>query len=281
MDGTNTANIIIAIITATGSIVGGFIGAYATIKAAKIKEEKKENQTSTNKSEKITLWKGVIAGTIIGTILTLVALSFFGAFPPRSGTTSPTSTATIENTADSVLFSEDFEDGKSQNLIPLEGNWKVVLDETGNFVYDIDNMLGNRYVGASFGSVLWKDYTVSYRARLLEYNGQKSQITLYFRNSSWGGDSYEQNIKFDNYVHLGFWSGNTWTRIKSSNFNFGTDTWYSVKIEAYGQKITVYINDEKVIDIQDNRRDSGQLVLALGLNTHAQFDDILVTTKEK
>lgn len=179
-----------------------------------------------------------------------------------------------------TLFSENFENGEAQNFTPRIGFWKVALDETGNSVYDIDNMSENRYASTSFGSVSWKDYTVSYRVRLLEYSGQKAQASLYFRWDT--NTSYEQDLIFSNYVqYIGFWSGDTrtWTKIAESNFDLNAGIWYSAKIDIYGTEITTYINNERINDVQDFNQDNGQLMLSVGNNTHAQFDDILVTVR--
>ncbi|HXD11602.1 MAG TPA: hypothetical protein VN653_16170 [Anaerolineales bacterium] len=78
MSEDNVANIIIALITATGSIVGGYIGARATIIAAEMKA--KSNQTPSNNGEKPSLWSGIFGGAVVGAALTLVVLFLLGVF---------------------------------------------------------------------------------------------------------------------------------------------------------------------------------------------------------
>jgi serine/threonine protein kinase len=53
-----------------------------------------------------------------------------------------------------VLF-EDFEDGKTQDISYISGNWQIVTDETGNKVYEIDNSKSSSFPGIDFGSEFW------------------------------------------------------------------------------------------------------------------------------
>lgn len=75
--------IIIALITAGGSIIGGIIGrlisSSALVKAARIKKDGE----SSNKEEKSFSWGGIGMGVIIGAILMPLALSLLGFFPAQ------------------------------------------------------------------------------------------------------------------------------------------------------------------------------------------------------
>lgn len=108
--------IIIALITAIGSLVGGvagqFIVASATVKAAMIKEG--GNFASTTADEKSFSWSGVFGGAVIGAVFTLVVLFFLGFFPV-SQTNIDAISGTWVGTAKSGDFEFDvrFEIGKS------------------------------------------------------------------------------------------------------------------------------------------------------------------------
>lgn len=86
MSEDNVANIIIAAITTIGSIIGGFIGAYATIAAARLKDEKnqKENLVFIGKNKNLYSRIGMLSGIVIGAVLTLIASSLLGLFPPHT-----------------------------------------------------------------------------------------------------------------------------------------------------------------------------------------------------
>jgi hypothetical protein len=101
-----------AIITAIGSLLGGIIGAYATIQAAKVKLLKSPNDTES----KFPLL-GIIIGTIIGAISTLVILAFLGFIPTPTTTTPTIATSTTTSTTPNLssLFFESFENSSSNN----------------------------------------------------------------------------------------------------------------------------------------------------------------------
>jgi len=79
-------NIIIALITATGAMIGGIIGAlinaYATIRAAGIKVEQTPSQALVQvKEEKVHWLWSIIGGAVIGVIVTLGILVFMKIIP--------------------------------------------------------------------------------------------------------------------------------------------------------------------------------------------------------
>lgn len=92
-------DIIIALITVGGSLIGSIIGAYATVKAAGIKIQKPTSQTisEVKKQKPHWIW-GMLGGAIVGAGVTLVVLVIMGIIP----TSSPTPTQAIaEITPDS------------------------------------------------------------------------------------------------------------------------------------------------------------------------------------
>ena len=108
--------IIIALITAIGSLVGGiagqFIMASATVKAAMIKEGGKVSPSPVD--EKSFSWGGVVGGAVIGAAFMLVVLFFLGFFPVAQ-TNIDAISGTWVGTAKSGNFEFDvrFEIGKS------------------------------------------------------------------------------------------------------------------------------------------------------------------------
>ena len=100
-----------AIITAIGSLLGGIIGAYATIQAAKVKLAKSPNDTE----PKFPLL-GVAIGAVIWAVAILVILAFLGFLPtpiPTSITATPITASTTPNL--STLFFYGFENSSDNN----------------------------------------------------------------------------------------------------------------------------------------------------------------------
>lgn len=97
--------IIIALITAIGSLLGGIIGqiivASATVRAAHIKAN--PNQTSDINSDKSLSLSGILGGALIGAVLTLGALAIFGVLN-FGKSNSPVSPTTVIFTPTAVIL---------------------------------------------------------------------------------------------------------------------------------------------------------------------------------
>ena len=62
-----------------------------------------------------------------------------------------------------------------------------------------------------------------------------------------------------------------------SEYDFQKNTWYFVRVEAYGAQIKVYLDRKLVFAVEDTRLKEGGLALHTGPNTIAQFDDIQIS----
>lgn len=290
--------ITIALITAIGSLLGGIVGqiitASATIEAAKIKGQSNKSSSS----EKNNSWKRVVLGAGIGAIATLVILFSLGMIPPNSQNTPvttpdalPISTKTsssIPETASptsslatgdsSILFHEDFEDGKIQQITYSEEEWQIVSDETGNNVYDVDNSKGSDFPRIHLGSNSWKDYKINFRVKIISGDW----VIIYFReDETASGSSYLLDINLDA-VTLNYTThGSDWKPITSRQYNFKRNEWYTISIQAEGDEIKVTVNDTVVIFTDDTKHTYGRVDIQAGQYTHAQFDDIEVLSLEK
>jgi hypothetical protein len=277
--------IIIALITAIGSLLGGIIGqiitANATVKAAAIKE--KINPTASN-GEKPRSWSIVIGGALIGATATLIVLFLLGIFPPPVEN-PPTATAvyetptskpvTKESSNPAILFNEDFEDGKAQKVTYVSNGWQIISDETGNKVYDIDNSKGYGFPGIDFGTQeQWKDYEIKLRARIIS----GSWIIIYFRASETNNGNYVVSLDSSN-VSLNYTTrGSDWKVMINREYSLKKNIWYWIRIEAKGAEIKVSVDNDTVIYTDDTRYSTGYINIQAGQNTHAQFDDIQVTS---
>jgi len=289
--------IVIALITAIGSLLGGIIGqiitSSATIEAAKIKDKVNISQNGENNS-----WRRVVLGAIVGAVVTLIILFSLGMIPPKSENppiassenistetsetklSVPEKTSTPSNIAtgdSSILFNEDFEDGKTQQVVYSEKEWQIVLDETGNNVYDVDNSKGSGFPRIHLGSNSWKDYEISFRARIIS----GSWIIIYFRENELTASSYVADIRLDSVALNYTTQGSAWKLITSRQHNLKRNEWYWVNIQAKGSEIKITINDVVIIFTDDTRHTYGRAEIQAGQYTHAQFDDIKVISLER
>lgn len=211
---------------------------------------------------------------------------------PISGENSPTPTVAAESKTpqslvsstsapgtsnSSILFNEDFEDGKAQKMAYISGGWQIIADETGNKVYDIDNSKGSGFPGIDFGSESWKDYEIKFKVRFLE----SAWAIVYFRSDGTTNGAYVASIDLTNTSLNYTTNGSNWKVMTNRENPLKKNTWYWVSIEANGAEIKVSINDSVVINTDDTLFNSGRITMQAGQYTHMQVDDIQVVPLEK
>jgi serine/threonine protein kinase len=200
--------------------------------------------------------------------------------PFLSISATPQDTSTPSKTPDrdaSILFYEDFEDGKAQQITYSDQEWNIVSDETGNKVYDVDNSKGNDFPRIHLGSNSWRDYEITFRARIIS----GSWIIIYFRENESTNNTYLVDIRSDDVTLNYATRGSDWKRITSRQHNWKRNEWYLVTIQAKGSEIKVTVNDTVVIFTDDTKYTYGRVNIQVGQYTHAQFDDIKVISVEK
>ena len=187
----------------------------------------------------------------------------------------PTLKPTITNTKlpdGYTLFKEDFEDGRVQYIEPWDNLWDISIDENGNAVYSANAI---RHTGFTFGNVDWRNYAVEYKVRFTEIE-PTSKVFLEFRRFS-GSENYLFDLKpYKNNAILGIVTNSDWSRITSSNYQFNVNTWYLIRVEVYYSNISVFIDGNLIIDLEDSRIEHGKLGLKVDPGTYAQFDDFWV-----
>lgn len=280
--------IIIALITAIGSLMGGIIGqsitASATIKAAAIKE--KLNLAPDVRGEKSNNWRVILGGAVIGAIATLFILTLLGIFPPpiqippteTATYSTPTSKPTTKVSSDpSILFSEDFEDGRAQNFNYTSGNWKIVQESRENKVYEIDNSDINGFSSIlTFGSKTWQNYEIQYRVKMLNLIGNDvPEVLLYFAYNDPTG--YVLNLQPSSEVAdlVPVVSGQ-WGNGVARHYKYSSNVWYAIRVIAQESTIQVYINNVLIADT-DYQVKAGSVEINIGPKAKIQLDDIKVT----
>ncbi len=199
--------------------------------------------------------------------------------PKPTRTPAPTATAIPAGT---ILFEEDFEDGKAQQFRNWEGGiWEVVTDDTGNKTYSIDYREGSGFPRMIFGSTAWGNYAVQFRVRIIASVGSDAIAGINFRESERLAGYQLQLQPYSKKVVLGYWSGSGWQDIREKSLNIERGVWYSVRVEASGTRIQVAIDDSLMIDVTDYSSARGALSFQVGTGMYADFDDIRVTTLGK
>ena len=147
-----------------------------------------------------------------------------------------------------------------------------------------DNVFRSKGAYAVFGHPEWKNYSFSFKARAPK-NAEQVQIWASFRNYN----------RFDRYVvgiigglqddlylmRTGYMGTDEFMGVRPLGFHPVPGEWYRVKVEVCGNRIRIFLNDEKQphIDLVDKNADlvpSGEVALGGGWR-ETEFDDLTVT----
>lgn len=208
--------------------------------------------------------------------------------PPKTSTVTPetpTSVSKSEPTITaSILFEEDFENeviDKFFHWDDTENSWQIATDQSGNIVYEINNLDGSRYPRIIFGLDEWKNYEAEYRAKILAAAKPEATVLLYFRSSqSFVTYDLQAQVFFDNFV-VGFATGTSWQELASKRFDFELDRWYTIRLQAQGSQIRGFVDNKLIIETEDTRLEEGALGISVGPGAHVQIDDILVKSLDE
>jgi len=167
------------------------------------------------------------------------------------------------------MLEENFETSKSAAAFPVEGEWVITQDATGNHIYC--NAVSTDWSHFRFGSVTWQNYAIEMSIEFIGDNSDQS-AEVYTRINT-GYEGYRSSLG------LG-WGGISFFSPPQSLTNFSqdirSDTWYRLKVETYGSQIRFYIDDMLMTQTNDAQRSEGFAGFGVSPNTTACVDDIKV-----
>lgn len=245
-----------AIITAIGSLLGGIIGAYATIQAAKLKLPKSPTETQS----KFPLL-GIVIGTVIGAVATLSILAFLGYIPSGEPPSAPIDEPIAQEpntswTLGNLIYEENFEDGTVTELKTTYGFFDIVQMTDGNHAWQTTQSGGNEINLPTTSN----DYAVE--VKIMQVSGQKGFGSIEIRRKDEKPCKVGYATYLDAYgdwlnlVEYGF-TGGTCDEIRQTGLfaNYKTSlsngTWYTIRMEAKGSEIRVYLNENLVAHDKD------------------------------
>jgi len=175
-----------------------------------------------------------------------------------------------------ILFQENFNDKKAQKLVNPNPAWRIITDETDQEVFELDNTKGTGYPDFTIGNAEWTDFTISFRLRIFEKDG--IVLILHFRENEEHKHGYVLGLQGDlGWVTLAYKAFNSeWVPLNVEQFNYDRNVWYNVRVAADGSKLSVYIDDFLVGQVQDERIRAGRFSVSAGPGTFIQIDDIVV-----
>ncbi len=149
--------------------------------------------------------------------------------------------------------------------------------------YISDGILHSKSAYVCFGNPEWKDYSVSFRARAPK-NAEQVQIWAGFRAYN-RFDRYVVGIKGglqdDLYLmRLGYMGTDEFMGVRPLGFHPVPGEWYKIKVEVCGNRIRVFVNDEKIphidlVDKNSNLAPAGEVTLGGGW-IETEFDNLVI-----
>jgi hypothetical protein len=167
--------------------------------------------------------------------------------PTFTSTIVPTSTGTnalSQVDPASLLFEQNFDNGKQDGISFSPQYWETDQDDNGNeFLCSIP---GNTYAGLNFGQSSWTNYAVELRFKELDHQpGLGSTVAIYFRYdpSTNTGDAGLLDID-SHYADLIL--NKPSENLSHSYYSTLKDAWYTMRVELAGQNIKFFINNQWV-----------------------------------
>jgi CubicO group peptidase (beta-lactamase class C family) len=168
------------------------------------------------------------------------------------------------------LFSDNFQSGAGA-WTPLSGTWGIATD--GTQVYRQTNNTNN--ARSSAGQATWTNQRLTVRVKPLSWNGTDRFVAVFarFRDAN---NYYYVTLRSSNKLELKKFVNGTTTTLATKTFTVALNTWYTVKLEAIGNSLSVSVNGTPQLSGTDSTFPTGKIGLGT-FNATASFDDVVVT----
>jgi fibronectin type 3 domain-containing protein len=174
--------------------------------------------------------------------------------------------------AQTQLFSDDFQDGNSNGWTRSSGTWAIVTD--GSLAYRQSGTSSDS--NSRTGSSLWTNISIQARVKPIAFNGADRYVGVMTRvvNSN---HYYFLALQNGNRLLLGKRAGSSPITLATKSFTFSTGTFYTLRIDANGSSLSGYVNGTLQLTASDSEFASG-IIGGATYFASASFDDFLVTS---
>src|SRR5215471_20665369 len=174
--------------------------------------------------------------------------------------------------AQTQLFSDDFQDGNDSGWTKSSGTWSVVTDESLAYRQSGTSADSN----ARTGSASWTNISVQARVKPISFNGADRYVGVMTRvvNSN---HYYFLALQNGNRLLIGKRAGSTPITLATKAFTFSTGTFYTLRIDANGSTLNGYVNGTLQLTASDSEFTAG-IIGGATFFASASFDDFLVTS---
>jgi hypothetical protein len=182
-----------------------------------------------------------------------------------AGDDSDTPTGAEESALGSVLSFSDFESGVATGWTPIAGTWAVCQPPGASHEYCESDTTGTPSLSVT-GSATWSDYSIDAAALSTDSSVGWLELVGRFHDAA---NYYELQVRGTTWA-IRRLSANAWTVLASGSFSFASNTYYRLKLEMVGTKLTASTSADK-----------GATWQTLGSATDATFSDGKAGVKSK
>jgi pectate lyase len=179
----------------------------------------------------------------------------------------------LSTSAQTTLFSDNFQDGNATGWSKSGGTWAVVTDG-GSLVYRQSGTSADSR--ARSGSLSWTDYSVQARVKPIAFNGAGRYVGLLARAIN-VNHFYYLALQNGNQLVLAKRDGDSSTTLASRSFTVTTGTFYTLRLDVRGSSLTGFVNGVSQLSATDSQFTAGNIGGATFFSSGA-FDDFVVTS---
>jgi hypothetical protein len=174
--------------------------------------------------------------------------------------------------AQTQLFSDDFQDGNADGWARSSGTWSIVTD--GSLAYRQSGTSADSNSRA--GSPSWTNISVQARVKPTAFNGADQYVGVMTRvvNSN---HYYFFALQNGNRLLLGKRAGSSPITLATKAFTFSTGTFQTLRLDANGSSLSGYVNGTLQLTASDSEFTAG-IIGGATFFASATFDDFLVTS---
>jgi hypothetical protein len=174
--------------------------------------------------------------------------------------------------AQTQLFSDDFQDGNDSGWTKSSGTWAVVTD--GSLAYRQSGTSADS--NSRNGSPSWTNISVQARVKPIAFNGADRYVGVMTRvvNSN---HYYFLALQNGNRLLLGKRAGSSPITLATKSFTFSPGTFFTLRLDANGSTLTGFVNGTQQLTATDSEFTAG-IIGGATFFASASFDDFLVTS---
>jgi len=165
---------------------------------------------------------------------------------------------------------EDFDSGNVDSWNEVAGEWNV---EEGGYA----ETAGSDYAKTMFGDEAWTDYTVEVDVTLVE-NVSTNAVGMLLRADENGENGYRFWIRVDSSnAQFSTWENSAYVHLEQPELTVEIGETYHLKVVMEGNSFQCFVNDEMIIDLENDFRDSGRVGF-ICYRAYPRYDNLKVSS---